>query len=67
MLSKEWVDNNIDPDFQQLLKDMQNKDKMEYVPIPEGTNEGHHVGAVKCLENAPISHFLNRKLLENAR
>ena len=67
MLSKEWVDNNIDPDFQQLLKDMRNKDKMEYVPIPEGANEGHHVGAVKFLENAPISHFFNRKLLENAR
>ena len=41
MLTKKWVDENIAPSFQQLLKDIRHKDKLDYVRIPEGANERH--------------------------
>jgi hypothetical protein len=66
-LDKDWIDANISPSLQGLLKELRGKDTGGYVLIPEGANESHPDNAVTFADNAPIARYWKNEKPDDSR
>jgi hypothetical protein len=67
ILTQEWVDENISPAFQTMLKELRNEQHSGYVLIPEGANEEHDATQLAFVDGAPVTVFCNKDRKENDR
>ena len=58
-LSQKWMNDNIGKEFQNLMIDMRSKEKKNFIPIPEGDNEGRALGSIVYEKDAPYAQYFD--------